>query len=219
MCNSFILFGDISVGEINHFSCVDIINSFPLLENFSMSILQNLHHFGSISSNYGSLTAAFIAAIILFIFKEYIKPPPKFSGVFYVKSTTIKSQRNPFKGMMLYHTFIVFSDGETIEGTSEKTAEKTTQQGDWVYPGKQRIRGVVTGKIQRRYLRPHIIHLHISEKGSHRESSHYIHLQYKQKGIFEGKFFSSAADSEGSIICQLKKFSDFPQKSSPCRYK
>ncbi|WP_145577979.1 hypothetical protein [Yersinia mollaretii] len=197
--------------------------------DFIVAAAQAIDKIGLQSNNYGSVLTAIIVAIILFFIKEFVRSPPKLSGVFYLKSTTIESSYNPFKGMVLYHTLIIFSDGVIIEGTSEKTAEKDINKGDWLFVGKNRPRGKVTGRIERRYLRSHKINIHIEENGNLRVSSHYISLKRNNSfpwffgrtrttNTFLGEFFSSSADSKGTIICQASKFIDYPLQSSPSRY-
>ncbi|HFK5792938.1 TPA: hypothetical protein ACG0DR_001289 [Enterobacter asburiae] len=199
-------------------ACEHLLNFFSAVIEYIYQLIQLLNDFGKLSSNYGSLVAALIVALTLFFFKEFVKPPPKLSGVFYIKSVTTDSAKNSYRDMVLYHTFILYSDGSSIDGTSEKTAESAIKEGDWIYPAQKRLRGKISGKIERRYLRPHEIHLHIVENGSKRESSHYINLRYKKKGLFQGQFFSSAADSKGTIICKTTPFEEYPKMSSPSRY-
>lgn len=180
-----------------------------------MDLFQALNSFGSTSNNYGSLAATLIAALIIFAFKEYIKKPKDFSGTFFIKTTTTKSEYNPYVDMMVFHTVNLVSDGITISGYSEKTGE-ITKKGDIEYIGKNRSPGTVTGRIERNYLRPSTLHLIIKEKGQLRDYS--ISIKIPIKCRMQGTFYATAADSSGKAECRSEKFLEHPTKSSPRQF-
>jgi len=68
--------------------------------DFVKTLLNTLHSFGTNSSNYGSLVAAVLAAMItallIFIIKESRIPTSRFCGVFYLETRTIETAYNPF---------------------------------------------------------------------------------------------------------------------------
>lgn len=180
-----------------------------------MKLIEAINHFGSRSSNYGSLAATLLAALIIFAFKEYVKKPKDFSGTFFIKTTTINSEYNPYIDMMVFHTVNIVSDGASISGYSEKTGE-ISKNGDIEYIGKNRHPGAVTGRIERNYLRASILHLIIKEKGQHREYS--ISIKIPIKCRMQGAFYATAADSSGKAECRSEKFLEHPTKSSPRQF-
>lgn len=180
-----------------------------------MELLEAINYFGNISSNYGSLAATLLSAIIIFAFKEYIRRPKELSGEFFLKTTTQKTAYNPYNNLMVFHTIHIVSDGVAITGHSEKTGE-ISQQGDIEYIGENRAHGTVTGRIERNYLRYSILHVIIKEKGEKREYSISIKIPIKKR--MHGTFYSTAADSSGTAEWRQKKFLEHPSKSSPRQF-
>lgn len=172
-----------------------------------------VHAFGCISSNYGSLVAAVIVAIILFGIRELFNKASKFSGVFYTKSTVKETAHTPFSGMRLYHTLVLYSDGYLISGTSEKTGDVSKVRA-YEFPGAGKIRGEVSGRIERNYLRASVMNLHIVENGLERESTTLMTIKIPRLKLFnsvgKGCFYSTAGKAVGDLLCGRESFSDHP---------
>ncbi len=178
-------------------------------------IFATLHDFGSMSSNYGSLAAALITALIIFWIKESRVPASRFCGVFYIETHTLETAYNPFKGMTVYRTIIMFTDGHLIQGTSERTGEiNSTDAVEFI--GDKRCRGVVVGRIEKNYTRGSVLHLQVVEKGRMRDSTIYFEIPisiFEGKGALEGKFYTTAADSSGDVKWQRQSFKKHPSLS------
>jgi len=184
------------------------------LPHLLTQLASKINSFGGESSNYGSLAAALVAAFIFFCIKEFYKVPPRLSGVLYTKSIVEHSAYNPYIKLKVYRTLVIFSDGNIINGTSEKTGEKNKKNNHYLeYIGEKRVRGIVTGRVERRYLRRNLIHIHIEEYGKSRNSSTYIQLNSFKKSVFSGSFFSTAADTKGTIKCKMEKYVGHPSQS------
>lgn len=183
-----------------------------------------VHEFGLISSNYGSLVAGilavFISAYLLFQLKERRVPPSRFCGVFYVETKTESSAYKPFINIRVFRTVIIFTDGNTVQGTSEITGE-INRDGPVEHIGNRRTRGIVTGRVERNYTRGSKLHLQIVEKGRRRDSSIYIEVPitfFEGVGELNGEFYTTAADSSGKLRWQKKPFKEHPSRSSLLRY-
>jgi len=180
-----------------------------------MEILEILNIFGKASSNYGSLAATLLSAVVIFIFKEYVRKPKNFSGTFFIKTKTSKTEYIPFEGLTLFHTINVISDGAIVTGHSEKTGE-ISSSGDIDYIGKNRTPGIITGRVERNYLRKSTLHIIMEEQGKDRKYSTAIHIPISK--IMRGNFFSTAADSSGKVEWKDEKFLEHPSKSSPRQF-
>ncbi|QHG24577.1 hypothetical protein [Pseudomonas sp. DTU12.1] len=183
-----------------------------------VAIASSIHSFGSVSSNYGSLVAAIIVAGMLFIIRELSIRSKNYSGVFYTMSTVESSSYNPYKGMQLFHTLVLYSDGYVICGTSEKTGDIDSKRG-CEYEGAQKIRGEVTGRVERNYLWSTVMNLHIVEQGEKRESTSFMTVKVSRfnfrKAQNAGGFYSTAANTKGRVLCGRELFSEHPTGCSP----
>lgn len=164
-----------------------------------------------IADTLAGLFGTVLAALVIFFFKENVLVIRKISGIFYLKSTTEISEWGGYPGLQTYHTLILYSDGSSIEGSSEKTGDIDPDGTRRPYIGPQRSRGKVCGKIERNYLKPSILHLHIEEVGSRPYS---IHMSFKIKKnlILDGHFHSTAADSAGITLWFDKPLPEHPTR-------
>lgn len=180
---------------------------------FVIWVVGAVHCFGSASTNYGSLIATLVAAVVLFVIKEYSNRASNYSGVFFTRSTVVSTDYNPYRDMRTFHTLVIFSDGYVISGTSEKTGD-ISMKGACEYVGKQKIRGVVTGRIERNYIRGSVIHMHIVEQGFDREITTYMSVRVRKYSFFigplKGEFYTTASNAKGDVQCGREKFSEHP---------
>ena len=178
-----------------------------------LPILSSLHDFGKTSSNYGSLVAAILVAVLLFVIRELFIRAKNYSGIFYTMSTVKDTSWNPHKGMRLFHTLILYSDGYVISGTSEKTGD-ISKAHSLEYEGAGKIRGEVTGRVERNYLWSTVMNLHIVEQGRDRESTSFMTITVSRFKLRRtrnsGDFYSTAANSKGSVLCGRESFNEHP---------
>ena len=106
--------------------------------------------------------ATLLAAIGIFIFKEYIKGPPDLSGSFHIECKTLSSKWNPYINMISIFSVNIISNGNDIEGCIEKTSDINNDLTVQTYEGEHRMRGEVKGVIKRNYLRRNQVSLHLS---------------------------------------------------------
>lgn len=169
--------------------------------------------FGSGSNNYGSIITGLITASLLYFFKAIFMPAPSCSGTYYTKSTVIESTWNPYKGMNAFHTIIISCNGNEITGSSEMTGE-ICKKHKLEYQGAGKRRGEVTGCIERRAFRRSIMRLHIVEQGAHRKFTISLDVKLglfgRASGLLSGQFYSSAANSKGTVLCGRKEFKEHP---------
>lgn len=193
--------------------CNAVLAALSTLKGAAMAAIDCVHDFGSSSTNYGSLVAALTAATILFVIRESFNRAATFSGTFYVKLNVEETARNPYRGMDIYYTVVVYSDGHVVSGTSEKTGEKCIEHS-MEYIGANRKRGIVNGMIERNYLRSSVMNIHIVEQGQDREYTTYMSIKISRYrlvwGLFTGTFYSTAANSKGSVLCGRTEFKEHP---------
>lgn len=186
---------------------------------FLSYVASKINQFGGESSNYGSLVAALMAALIIFAIREVLIRSKNYSGVFFTKSTVEMSSYNPYMGMQVFHTLVLYSDGYVVSGTSEKTGD-IDKKRSYEFQGAGKIRGVVTGRIERNYFFSSVMNLHIVEQGV-RESTSFMTitmLRYRRKGVVNvGAFYSTAANAKGSVLCGRDSFKDHPIGYVPCQ--
>tara|TARA_R100000750_G_C2342911_1_gene94969 strand:- start:904 stop:1539 length:636 start_codon:yes stop_codon:yes gene_type:complete len=188
-----------------------------------VSALDVIHNFGLASSNYGSLVAALVTAVVIFTIREFFNRAANYSGVFHTKSSATSSAYNPYRNLITFHTLILYSDGYIISGTSEKTGDMTPEACN-DFEGVGKSRGVITGRVERNYIRSSVLHLHIIEKGELRDSTIYMLVKidrYRFFGLifkrfipFSGEFYSTAANTKGTVLCGREAFKEHPSKCS-----
>ena len=185
---------------------------------YAVKIGDGLHVFGMESTNYGSLVTTLIAALILFSIKEFFNKASNYSGVFFTKSTVESTAYNPYKQMQTFHTLILFSNGHEVSGTSEKTGDIDSKRS-YEFEGAGKIRGVVSGSVERNYIRSSVLNIHIVEQGEKRESTTYMSIKISRYNLrklpFSGKFYTTAANTKGRVLCGRDNFSEHPSGHLP----
>lgn len=99
------------------------MNKFTDFFNIFWGWLEPFLTFISTNQILSGTVATLIAAVLIFIFKEYIKPPPNFSGVFEIECQTLKSAFNPYLNLKTFYTLALICDNNNIEGFIEKTKD------------------------------------------------------------------------------------------------
>lgn len=182
------------------------------------TVLTSVHSFGKESTNYGSLVSTLTAAMVLFAIKEFYNRASNYSGVFFTYSVAESSTYNPYSGLQTFHTLVLFSDGRVVSGTSEKTGDISLVRS-YEYPGATKIRGVVTGIVERNYIRSSVLNIHIVEEGADRQITTYMSIKFQRYGFnklpFKGKFYSTAASTKGRVMCGRENFREHPTGHLP----
>jgi len=144
-----------------------------------------------------TILGGLVLAIILFYVREKWFPLPDISGEWAFSTKTIETSYNPYKGMILTYKAILLCEGSSIAGTSEKICENSLA-GEKFYTGMDRIRGEISGSIEKKYFSKDRIRIHIIEHGEKRDSTCYHDLKIKKQHSMTGQFHSTAADSKGN---------------------
>lgn len=194
--------------------CEAVLSALCSITDVVLTLINKVHCFGMVSSNYGSLIAALIAAMILFVIRESINKADNYSGTFYIKKTVEETAYNPYRGMDHFYTLIIYSDGHVISGTSEKTGE-ISAAGAKEYIGSDRTRGVINGVVERNYIRSSVMNIHITEQGS-REYTTYMSIKVARYRLTQrpliGRFYSTAGNVKGVVLCGREEFNEHPTR-------
>lgn len=146
-----------------------------------------------------------ILTFLFFLIREKISPLPNINGMWHLKNITANSVYNPYKGMTLGYTAILWCEGNRVSGTTEKVYENSVN-GEREFVGKNRCRGVVDGYIQKNYLSKDRIVLHVVEEGFGRESTYSYELKVHNKtNTLEGVFSTMVADQDGYTTWSREK--------------
>ncbi|HIC7892183.1 TPA: hypothetical protein ACW7MN_003390 [Citrobacter freundii] len=182
------------------------MNKFTDFFNIFWGWLEPLLTFISTNQILSGTVATLIAAVLIFIFKEYIKPPPNFSGVFEIECETLKSAFNPYLNLKTFYTLTLICDNNNIEGFIEKTKDIENNNNIRPYTGKHRSTGEVRGVIKRNYLRKNHASLNIKMEGELRSYTILLYFKKVNADAMHGKFWSTAADSSGDVKWQRSAF-------------
>lgn len=138
-----------------------------------------------------------ILTFLLFLIREKFSLLPDINGMWHLKNITENTVYNPYKGMTLGYTAMLWCEGNRVSGTIEKIYENSVN-GERAFVGKNRCRGVVDGYIQKSYYAKDKIVLHVVEDGFGRESTYSYELKFhKKSNTLEGKFSTMVADQDG----------------------
>lgn len=148
-----------------------------------------------------------ILAILFFLAKEKLFPPPKLTGRWYLEQTTMTTAYKPYAGMVLRYVVMLWREGNRIEGTAEKIYENSST-GKRTFTGENRTRATVTGFVEKRYLSRDRIYLHVVEDGHGRESTTFYEITANCVEPFTGNFSSMVADQAGTVKWQCKSFDE-----------
>lgn len=174
-----------------------------------MNIVDTLIKFVTETSKYESLLSDLIVGILLvfifFLYREKISPLPNIAGKWYFRTVTVETTYNTYKNMKLDYIVMILQNEQNIEGRIEKIHENSINC-KIEYIGKDRIQSTFRGYIERNYLGKDKIRIHITEKGTQRESTLYYELKKECGDTLAGTFDSTAANSSGTVICRRIPF-------------
>ena len=142
---------------------------------------------------------------LFFLAREKLFPLADVSGRWYLQMTTVNSDYNPYKDMVLRYVLMIWREGNVIKGSAEKIYENSST-GEREYVGKNRTRALVEGYIQKNYLGKDRVYLHAVEDGHGRESTNFFDLLVKSDSEMIGAFNSMVANQDGTVICKRNEF-------------
>lgn len=146
-----------------------------------------------------------LIALLFFWAKERLLPLPEITGRWHFEMRTEKTAYAPYAGMVLRYVAMLWREGHTIAGTVEKLYENSST-GERSFVGKNRTRGIVNGYVEKNYLAPDRIFLHVIEDGHGRESTNIYDVIVQSDGGMIGSFHSMVADQDGTVKWQRDPF-------------
>jgi hypothetical protein len=154
----------------------------------------------------GGIIAAALFAPLFFLVKEKCFGIRDIAGKWYFEIMTETSAHKSHKGMVLRFVCILWRDGNTLKGTTEKIYERSVN-GERDFFGADRTRGNIDGYYEKRYFSPSdLVTLHLTEEGHGRQSTYYFDLEVSKDLVPKGNFCSMVGDQEGTTTWQDKPF-------------
>nr|WP_278979103.1 hypothetical protein [Providencia alcalifaciens] len=165
------------------------------------------------STNLGSFIAGLlvfiIGSLIVFFIKDILKKPPSFTGVFYLKTTTLNSSYKPYIGLSSCFMLTLLNESPTkIIGKAEKIYDIESDGHRRNYTGKHRNYGDVLITIERLHVRRNKLNIHINLHGDHERAQRptsLIATFNTAEIITNGSFITTAADASGTAHLTNKK--------------
>lgn len=155
-----------------------------------------------------SIAATVLGGIILtfliFWFKERVFKLPDIDGRWYFITQTIESAYNPYKEMQLEHVAVLHRESSSVFGSAEKIYE-ISSTGEREYVGKDRMKGIIKGSIERNFFSKSKLSLHSSDKDFSRESTTFHELLIISKDEMRGYFTSMIADQSGEVVWRRER--------------
>lgn len=184
------------------------------------NFISNINYQNITESTIANITAALIAAIIFFIFKEKIFKAPNLTGKFYLKLNILTTEYNPFKDMELQFILHLSSDNRRIIGGGEKVYEDSpnakigAQVIHFQRNGKTPVS--IEGSITKNIFSNDEINLlfHVHDKAG--ESTMIVVLKHPcticspNPQTIHGKFTWSASNKTGIATLSKEKFLQKP---------
>tara|TARA_R110001583_G_scaffold147070_1_gene299037 strand:- start:983 stop:1477 length:495 start_codon:yes stop_codon:yes gene_type:complete len=158
-----------------------------------------------VTSTAATVLGGLLLALFVFLIREKLCPIPNINGRWYFQKKTLKTAYNPYRNMVLRYEVMLWREGTSVHGTTEKFYEDA-KTGTREYIGKNRTRGKVEGFIQKNYLGKDRVFLHISENGHGRESTNFHELESQSKTKMVGQFSSMVAKQSGKVTWQRTPF-------------
>ncbi len=118
------------------------------------------------------------------------------SGIWKVSYIIEETTYAPYKGLRIGYTIFIQQDGFNLNGKGDKISENS-QMLQTSAKTPIEVNGTFDGEN---------VQLTVLEKGKKRESSGMIKLKkVNDGGVFEGSFYTTAANSSGKCIVELQK--------------
>ena len=146
-----------------------------------------------------------ILTLMFFLAKEKWFPTPHITGRWYFEQSTELTKYKPFEKMTLQFVAMIYFNGNRVEGTFEKIYENSST-GEREYNEKDRTRGMISGYIEKNYIKKDQVYLHLVENGHGRESSAVQELTYQRRSTMSGTFTSMVAEQAGTVRWQRSSF-------------
>ena len=144
-----------------------------------------------------SIITTLLLALIYFIGENLFFKTPDLSGPWQFETKVKKTDYKLYQGMKL--TFIAFlnQNGLEISGSGEKIKENLKGK-EKEYIGAERIRIEITGRIEKNFLKNHVVHVQFKEYGKLRISTTRQTLIYKNSSM-DGTYISTVSDQSGDV--------------------
>lgn len=139
-----------------------------------------------------------VLSLMFFVFSDFIHTTPNLSGRWYFVNETQSTSYNPFKGLKVTYTVLLTQEGDKVFGTAEKIKDELDGTATR-YFGKERVQVKVSGYLKNNFLMKDTLNIHFVEHGRDRTSSTLHNLVRFSDRSMGGEFFSTIADSEGSV--------------------
>lgn len=152
-----------------------------------------------------ALISSPILALFFFLLKNKFFGIPDITGKWYFEMSTVNSDYNPYKGMVLRYIAVICIEDKKLSGTVEKVYENSST-GEREYVGDKRSRGHIDGYYELNYLSKDKICIHVNEQGSGREFTNYFELVRVNNSSFTGAFHSFVANQDGLSTWQREQF-------------
>lgn len=146
-----------------------------------------------------TLIGGILLTYLFFLLREKYFVLPNINGTWSLETTTIVSEYNPYKNMILKYILMIYKEGERIYGTCEKIYENSST-GEHEYIGKDRKRGTITGSIEKKYFGKDKLLLHIVIDDFGRQSTFFVNLEDQGANEFTGIFQSMISNQSGTAI-------------------
>lgn len=151
-----------------------------------------------ITSTFATIAGGIGLTFLFFITKEKIFPKIDVSDHWELTTKTHKTERNPYKNMVIKYDLILWQENNVIRGVSEKYYE-LSQQGSKTYYEKNRKRGKIHGYIEKKYFSKDNIVLNMCLADFGRESDYLFKLKAINKNLAQGDFYSMVAQQYGHV--------------------
>ena len=139
-----------------------------------------------------------VLSLMFFVFSDFIHTTPNLSGRWYFVNETRSTSYNPFRGLKVTYTVLLTQEGAKVFGTGEKIEDELDGKSTR-YSGQDRVHITVSGYLQNNFLLKDTLNIHYVEQGRARSSSTLHNLVRFSDTAMGGEFFSTIADSEGSV--------------------
>ena len=151
-----------------------------------------------------SVLTTLTLGIIYFVYDNWIYPTPDISGKWEFETTVEDTSYSRYQGLKLTYEVFLTQNNEQISGKGEKFRENL---GGTIkdYVGTQRIPITLTGKVEKKFLGKHIVHIQYEMKGQIRNSTAQQKLELEGDKM-QGRFSSTIARESGAVVWHRQSY-------------
>jgi len=151
-----------------------------------------------------SVLTTLILGVIYFAYDNWIYPTPDVSGKWEFETTVESTSYDKFQGMKLTYEVFLTQNNEQLSGKGEKFKEDLNG-AVMEYIGTQRTPIIVTGRVEKKFLGKHIIHIQYELKGKIRDTTAQQKLEL-QDNTMNGRFSSTIARESGAVVWHRQEY-------------